>query len=207
MLHNLKLAGAVLALSLGFAGSALQKDHYHAGPVEAREHGYEHGYRDGFAQGLRDRDHHEKFKPDVKDADAGYESYMGNKDQYKDGYRTGFNAGYDDAYNGRPGRFSEIYGPIDETYRARGSADRYDDVYVQRHWGAADVAYDIGFRDGLAAGADDFRQHRNGKPSDLADYRAADHGYHASYGDKDTYQRRYREGFEEGYRDGALGVR
>jgi hypothetical protein len=207
MFQNLKLAGGVLALSLAFAANALPKDNYHAGPVEAREHGYEHGYRDGFHEGLRDRDHHEKFKPDAKDADAGYEGYMGSKDRYREGYRTGFNAGYDDGFNGRPGRFTEIYGPIDDAYRVRGNADRYDDVYVEHRWGTADVAYDIGFRDGLAAGSDDFHKHRIGRPNDLADYRAADHGYRPSYGDKDAYQRRYREGFEEGYHDGSLGIR
>ena len=66
---------------------------------------------------------------------------MGRKSDYKDGYRAGFNAGYDDAFYNRPPRCSEIYRPFDE-YRARGSAEGYDGLYVERHWSGTDVGYD-----------------------------------------------------------------
>src|SRR5215208_4946845 len=132
MSSAMKAFGALMALYLGLAGLAQadRKSRYDGGAVEAREHGYEHGYRDGLHEGSKD--HGGKFKPDVKDADAGYEKFMGDKGQYKEGYRSGFQAGYDDGFYNRNARFRELYGPSDEAYRARGSADRYDDVYVER---------------------------------------------------------------------------
>src|SRR5689334_1409166 len=106
MLQTVKTASVVCALSLALAGFAYSKDKYHGGSVQAREHGYEHGYRDGLHRGIDDRDHHHKFKVEIKDDDKGYESFMGDKGLYKEGYREGFTAGYDDGYNNRPGRFS-----------------------------------------------------------------------------------------------------
>jgi hypothetical protein len=209
MFIRLRPSSAVLALSLAFAGLAFadHKDKYHGGAVEARDHGYEHGYRDGLHKGLDDRDHRNKYKPEVKDADDGYEKYMGDKGEYKDGYRSGFNAGYDDGFYGRPARFGQVYGPYDDSYRARGSADRYDDVYATRRWGGSDVAYDIGYRDGLAAGDDDYSRRRDSDPEGQHDFKDADHGYRSDYGDKSAYQRQYRDGFVQGYRDGYRGVR
>jgi len=210
MLQSLKTASVAFALSLALAGFAYPnpKDKYHGGALDAREHGYEHGYRDGLHKGLDDRDHHNKFKPEVKDDDNGYQSFMGDKGQYKEGYRSGFVAGYDDGFNNRPSRFSQIYGPYtDEASRVRGSADRYDDVYVERRFGASDVAFDMGYRDGVASGADDFNHRRNRPPQELKDFREADHGYRSNYGDKLVYQRQYRDGFEQGYRDGMRGIR
>src|SRR5690349_21149691 len=205
----LKAASTILAISLGLAGYAFadHKDRYHGGALDARQHGYEHGYRDGFHEGVKDREHHNKFKPDVKDAAAGYQDYMGDKGQYKDGFRSGFVAGYEDAFYGRPPRFSEVYGPYDEMYRSRGTADRYDDVYVQRRYAAPDVAYDIGYRDGLAAGNDDYMHRRSASPETQRDFREGLHGYRSEYGDRVVYQQQYRNAFSQGYRDGYTGTR
>src|SRR5437764_364319 len=108
MFKRLKAASMGFTILVAFAGVALAgpKDKYHGGAVDAREHGYEHGYRDGLHKGIDDRDHHNKFKPEVKVDDAGYAKFMGDKEQYKAGYRSGFVAGYDDGFNNRPARFS-----------------------------------------------------------------------------------------------------
>src|SRR5947209_821504 len=168
-----------IALSIGLAvafGGYARADHkYHGGAVEARDHGYEHGYRDGFHKGANDRDHRDKYKPELKDADAGYDKYMGDKGQYKEGYASGFHAGYDDGFYNRAARFRDIYGPYD-TSGARGEADRYDDVYSQRGFAGSDVAFDIGYRDGLTAGDADYASHRTARPEDQHDFRDADHG-------------------------------
>lgn len=206
MMRSLATGFLALMLSMVFAGFGLAKDKYHAGPVEARDHGYEHGYRDGFHHGAIDRDRHDKFKPEVKDADAGYEKYMGDKDQYKEGYRSGFVKGYDDGFNNRPGQFSAIYGPYDQP-RVRGDADRADDIYAERGWSASHVASDMGYRDGLAAGEADYAQRLQGRPEDHGDFRDGDHGYRSVYGDRLLYQREYRDSFVQGYRDAYSGRR
>src|SRR5438132_10010264 len=86
-------------------------------------------------------------------ADRGFEPYMGERDDFQDGYRNGYRAGYEDGYNGRSGRWDEVYGidPNAEPY-ARGQHESEDDVYVDRHWDHKDVAYDVGYRDGVQEG-------------------------------------------------------
>ena len=58
-----------------------------------------------------------------------------------------------------------------------------------------------------SAGADDFNHHRTSRLEQLRDFREADHGYRSNYGDKLVYQRQYRDGFEQGFRDGLRGIR
>ena len=203
MLRGIAISSSILTLCFAFSGIGFA-DHKDRG--DAREHGYEHGYRDGFHHGMDDRNHGNKFKPEVKDADDGYQKFMGNKDQYKDGYRGGFVAGYEDAFNNRPGRFSQVYGPYDEGNRARGTADREDD-YAQRGWSGSHLASDIGYRDGVAAGQSDYSRHHDARPEDQHDYHDADHGYRSDYGNKSVYQQQYRDAFVQGYRDAYRGIR
>src|SRR5579871_6958748 len=199
MLRTINTVLMATALAVGCSGIAFA-DH-HGNSIEARDHGYQHGYSDGFHQGVKDREHHNAYKPDARDADEGYEKSMGNKGRYKDGYRSGFAAGYDDAFNNRPGRFGEVYGP------SLGSADRSAGVYADQGWSASHVASDIGYRDGLAAGQSDYARHRDARPDEQRDYRDADHGYRSNYGDHSVYQQEYRRAFEQGYDDGYSGRR
>jgi hypothetical protein len=201
MLRAINRTVPIVALCLAFGATTAFADHHNQ--AEAREHGYEHGYRDGFHRGIDDVDHGNKFKPEVKDADQGYEKSMGDKDQYKNGYRSGFVSGYEDAFNHRPGRFGEIYGPADST---RGTADREDFSY-QQSWSGSHVAADMGYRDGLMAGEADYNHHHSPRAEDQDDYRHADHGYRSSFGEKSIYQQQYRDGFMAGYRDAYSGRR
>lgn len=201
MLRAFNTAALAAAFTLAMSGLAFADHDSHS--QDAREYGYQYGYSNGYHQGVKDRDHHNKLKPDIDDADKGYQRSMGDKDHYKDGYRSGFIAGYDDAVNNRRGRFSELYRPYDEGDRARGSADRSADFYSG--WPGGRVAADIGYRDGVAAGQKDYDHHHDARPNDTDDYRHADHGYRSDYGDKSAYQQQYRDGFVQGYRDAYQG--
>jgi flagellar biosynthesis/type III secretory pathway protein FliH len=196
---------SVLFLALGAPVAADDHHRYHGGALDARQHGYEHGYREGFHQGLNAHERNASYKPAIKEDDAGYEKFMGDKDDYQKGYREGFRLGYEDGYYGRTSRFGTVFGPLEPW--GRGDADRAEDIYAERAWGGRDVAYDIGYRDGLIAGNDDFVHHREFKPEKAEDYKKADHGYRANYGDKEMYRRNYRDGFVQGYRDGFRGLR
>ncbi len=56
------------------------------------------GYQDGLKDGSHDKQHGHSFRPtqmdNYKNADRGYLSDMGDKDQYKLWYREGYSAGY-----------------------------------------------------------------------------------------------------------------
>jgi hypothetical protein len=184
---------AVTVLLSGSNAGASHDDKYWG-----RQHGHEHGYRDGFQHGREDRERHVSFKfetDDYKHADRGYDKYMGSRDEYKEGYRTGYQTGYNDAYYSRPGKFGEIYRP---------EAGRYGDdfVFETRPGGYPDIAYDIGYRDGVQAGEKDLQKHDRFDPADHDRYRDGDHDYRSSFGDKELYKRSYREGFVRGYQDG-----
>lgn len=199
-------AGVILALSGTVISPAPVLAREHGGALNAKQHGYEHGYRDGYQRGREDRarrisyDYHSE---DYRLADRGYEPYMGEHDDFQHGFRDGYKAGYDDAFNARPGRWDEVYGidPSYDPYR-RNDYDADDDVYVSRRYGYQDVAYDIGYRDGVAMGEKDLRNGKDFRPEKNDRYEDADHGYRNVYGDKKLYKQRYRSGFIRGYEDG-----
>jgi hypothetical protein len=63
------------------------------------------GYNDGLLAGQKDRSTGHSFRPTqnkgYQDADKGYSSSVGDKNQYKQSYRDGFMQGYQRGYNGR----------------------------------------------------------------------------------------------------------
>jgi hypothetical protein len=191
-----RLQVILVALGLVLLASAPARAQFR-GPSDAREDGYQHGYRDGYEYG---RDAHDRnvaldYRTDAyRDGDRGYQSYLGPVELYRDGYRAGYREGAEDGYRSNQSRFEQIYRPRDETY------------YSDRRWDYQHVASDIGYREGLAAGLKDFREHHPYQPEKHDSWKDADHGYNKSYGSKDEYKRAYRAAYEAGYRD-AFGPR
>src|SRR5437764_740105 len=98
---------ALLAAGLGgislMIPSAVAQDDYRGGSIDARKHGFEHGYRDGYEYG---RDVHARggaldFRTDAyREADHGYQPYLGPREAYREGYREGYQGGAEDAFKG-----------------------------------------------------------------------------------------------------------
>jgi hypothetical protein len=201
------IVSLVFLVLLGVSGVTAARDtRYPGGSISAREHGNEHGYRDGFQRGREDRDRGIRYNYQTEDyrmADRGFEPYMGEREDFQNGYRSGYRAGYDDAFNGRSGRWDDIYGiDRDSEPYPRGRYEGDDSVYVNRHWAYQDVAYDIGYRDGLEQGEKDRKHKKDFRPEKNDRYEDADHGYHNEYGPKDEFKRQYRQAFLRGYEDG-----
>lgn len=214
----LALRLALLATAIpALAGLALAQ-HQHGGSLDARTHGYEHGYRDGYRRGKLDVDRGASSNhrtDDYNRGERGYQSYMGNHGEFKDGYRHGYLAGYDDAYNRRPGRWTDVFGVDndDQLHQNPTQGQQYpnqqypvnqdpnDDVYVNNHYGYQDVAYDIGYRDGLIKGREDSSHNRDFRLDRHDLYKDATHGYRDNYGSKSAYRTQYRRGFTAGYQD------
>jgi len=201
VLNKLKNVGMLFIALLFLASVAVAQERY-GGSMNAKEHGYQHGYRDGLRQGRADMARHGSPNLDSEDyrrADLGYEPYMGERDDFQKGYREGYKVGYDDGFYGKPLR-SDVYG-LNDRYdpdrlpRTDADADSYE------QWGYKDVAFDTGYRDGLQAGQNDFRQRKEFKPQKHDAYEDANHGYRKNYGDKNLYKEQYRKGFLRGYED------
>jgi hypothetical protein len=67
------------------------------------------------------------------------------------------------------------------------------------------TALNAGYNNGVKAGRDDERKGRRFNFTDESAYRNASKDYSSRLGSKSLYQRYFRQGFENGYRDGWNG--
>src|ERR1700736_6343966 len=96
VIRHLKFVAATVVAFLLLAGGAAAQDY--GGSRKAREHGFQHGYRDGLRQGRADLKANVKYNlqsQDFRNADLGYEEYMGPREDFQQGYREGYQAAYD----------------------------------------------------------------------------------------------------------------
>ena len=213
---NMKVATGSLALTallFGMSGTAdargsqfqvsIDKDGVQFGPsLDPRRHGYEHAYRDGADRGRFDLEHGIRYNLNAKiynDTARGYQPFMGNKKQYQEGYREGYKAGYDSAYRGGTQQYGQIYGRTEEN---RNQTQHATDPYAARQWDGTDMAFDVGYRDGVTAGQYDRGRNVRSNYETSDAYRNANHGYGNGYGQSAVYQTQYRTGFQRGYQDG-----
>jgi hypothetical protein len=68
------------------------------------------------------------------------------------------------------------------------------------------IAYDHGYREGLARGQADARRGQRYGYQNVRDFQRADKGYHRSYGDRERYRQIFRDGYATGYSDGYARV-
>src|SRR5215218_7199556 len=77
------------------------------------------------------------------------------------------------------------------------------------NWGGSaqlrQTALYTGYDEGVAEGREDRRRNERFGFTDESDYRSASKGYSSRLGDRSLYQRYFRVGFENGYRDGWNG--
>ena len=178
-------------------------------PVEAQwgdpRGGHDEGYRDGARAGGDDARDGRAFEyqrhRDYRDADRGYQSRGGRRDDYKQQYRAGFVAGYRDGYYSGGGRGT-----------SRGAGPGRAPSYGSRsgYPGRApvtEVAYSNGFDEGYRKGLDDGRDRDRPDPWRHSRYRNADQGYRRQYGPRSVYQQAYRAAFERGYDQGYRDAR
>jgi len=212
-MKNVNLTAIALAVTLLFtssvnarlqsAGGQQSRDYGHdqySGSLDARQHGYEHAYRDGADQGRQDRER--KMPYSWRDNDywgaRGYEQAFGDRNEYMDGYRQGYQAGYDDAYYALAGQYGQIYGRPQAGRRVPSGTDPYAD----RQFGATDMAFDAGYREGVTLGQQDRGRNARSNYRGNNVYKNGDLGYRASYGSRDQYRVEFRDGLERGYADG-----
>jgi len=202
MLRDLKRVLLAAGMMLALGSFSLGHDERAGSDVATRAS--QQGYSDGFQHGQEDRDRSAGYNyqgDEYQRADRGYDPNSGDREQFVTAYREGYRSGYDDGFNGRNQRSDEAR--PDDTYdRGRDGRDdrsRDDDQYERR--GYNDLAYDVGYRDGIEGAQKDIRRRKGFDYNDHEWYRDADHGYSRSYGDKLSYRLRYREGYEAGYRD------
>ncbi len=184
VIRMLKVICLLVALGLPLGGRALAQSYSDV----ARNT----GYRDGLEKGRNDARQGASFNLErhdaYRDADHGYRSSFGNKEDYRRQYREAFRLGYEEGYRGRPDRWAGQEPPEERTGR-RGAA-------------YSEVAENTGYRDGLEKGRNDARQGASFNLERHDAYRDADHGYRSSFGNKEEYKQQYRDAFRRGYQEG-----
>lgn len=180
-------------------------------PQYANNQAYQIGLQDGINDGVRDRQSNHSFRPTktekYEDADSGYTSSLGDKDQYKAIYRQGYTVGYQQGYSGQVGAGPyPVYGPPQAPVYGPPQAPVYGppQVYGQSPYGA-NPGYQNGFQSGLNEGTADRQAGRQFRATDTMDYKFAP-GYRKEYGDKDQYKQAYRQGYATGYQQAYSGA-
>jgi hypothetical protein len=193
-----------LGLNAGASGAAPQtrddRATQYGGSLDARQHGYEHAYRDGGDQGRQDRLAKKPYSWKNNDywGARTYERAFGDRNEYMDGYREGYQAGYDDGYYGLQGQYGGIYGRPQAGARVPAA----NDPYADRQFGATDMAFDAGYREGVTLGQQDHGRNTRSDYRTNSVYKNGDLGYRASYGNRDQYRTQFRDGIARGYADG-----
>ncbi|MGI9100998.1 MAG: hypothetical protein ACR2IF_01015 [Terriglobales bacterium] len=159
---------------------------------------YQNGFQDGINDGTRDLQSGHSFRATntdrYEDADSGYNSSLGDKDQYKAMYRQGYAAGYQQAFSGGSAAAVPGYGQPATTAPVAAMAPPVNNV-----------AFQNGYRDGVKDGMKDRDKHKDYHAMKNGSYNHGDDGYVASWGDKEQYKRIYRQGYMAGYERGYNG--
>src|SRR4029077_8523169 len=77
-----------------------------------------------------------------------------------------------------------------------------NDPYANRQFGATDMAFDAGYREGVTLAQQDRGRNRRSDYRANTVYKSGDLGYRSSYGNRAQYQTQFRDGIARGYEDG-----
>ena len=193
------------------------------GSFNLRQTALNAGFNEGSKEGSRDRSRNRRSNYDefkvYRDATKDYSSRLGDRDLYQRYFRIAFEHGYDaenPGYNNRNNNRDWDRDRDRDLDRDRDRVrDRDNDGHRGRNWdrygqfgGSFELrqtALNAGYNEGIKLGRDDRKRGRDRDFSEVNAYRNATTDYSSKLGDRELYRRYYREGFENGYRDGWNG--
>ena len=213
-MHATHLRATLAALAaVAFLGAPAEAQWRDSRGAAAHNQGYRDGARAGGDDARDGRASEYQRHRDYRQADSGYQSPDGGKDDHRQQYRAGFIAGYRDGYNAGGGRGPAVVYPRPGPSRngpAYGSGGPpYGRGRPSGRASTGGIAAANGFEDGYRKGLDDGRDGDRYDVRRHSRYGKGDHGYRRELGLKRHYQQAYRaafeRGYDEGYRDGRDG--
>jgi len=193
------------------------------GSFDLRQTALNAGYNEGTKEGSRDRarnrqSNYQDFSA-YREATKDYSSRLGDRDLYQRYFRIAFERGYETenpgSYNNNNGNNRDRDWDRDRDRNRDRDWDRDNDGHRGRNWdrygqfgGSFELrqtALNAGYNAGVKQGRDDRKRNRDRNYSDFKEYRDANIDYSSKLGDRELYRRYFREGFENGYRDGWNG--
>lgn len=191
------------------------------GSYNLRQTALNAGFNEGSKEGARDRARNRRSNYDdfklYRDANKDYSSRLGDRDLYQRYFRVAFehgydaeNPGYNNSNNNRDWNLNRDrdrdrdrdWNRDNEGHRGR-NWDRYGQFGGS--FELRQTALNAGYNEGIKQGRDDRKKNRDRDFSEYSAYREATTDYSSKLGDRELYRRYFREGFENGYRDGWNG--
>jgi len=183
----------------------------YGGSSELRQTALNAGYNEGIKDGRKDRRRNSRYEDSsaYRKATKDYTSRLGDRELYRRYFREGYENGFGAESNARGNRNGD-YGDNRHRDRANGDANsnrRNSDGYG--NFGGSfqlrQTALNAGFGEGVKQGRSD-RKNRDGRGyQGRSTYQNATKDYSSRLGDREVYQRYFREAYEHGYADGIGG--
>jgi hypothetical protein len=179
----------------------------YGGSSELRRTALNAGYDVGIKEGRKDRGNGSRTEhrnlSSYQRATIGYSSRLGDRELYRRYFREAFEDGYN----------AESYARGNRNRRDRNDdrnqdrSDRNEDGYG--NFGGSfqlrQTALNAGFGEGVKQGRDDRRARNANGYQRQSTYQKATKDYSSRLGDREVYQRYFREAYEHGYADGYAG--
>lgn len=178
----------------------------YGGSVELRRTALNAGYEEGTKEGRKDRGNGSRTEhrnlSSYQNATKDYNSRLGDRELYRRYFREAFEDGYNgesyardnrnrrdgnDGNQDRLGRNEDGYGNFGGSFQLR------------------QTALNAGFGEGVKQGREDRRMRNANGYQRQSTYQKATKDYSSRLGDREVYQRYFREAYEHGYADGYTG--
>lgn len=185
----------------------------YGGSVELRQTALNAGYNEGVSAGNGQRQ--SNGRSSYRDSDVyrratnGYNPRLGDREIYRRYFREAFESGFNGDNNGRGNlNRDNIYGNrVGNNDGARKRHGGNWDGYA--NYGGSfqlrQTALNAGYNDGNKQGRDDRNRRNRSNYRDNSSFRKATKDYSSRLGDRDLYQRYYRDAYSNGYDDGIGG--
>ena len=176
----------------------------YGGSTELRQTALNAGYNEGISEARRDRETGRaadlRGQGSYQRATKGYSSGIGDRELYRRYFREAFEDAYDtERYSQTRDRTAPYDNNVKQNRRGRNN-DGYGNFGGS--FQLRQTALNAGFNEGVKQGRND-RSKRNGSGyQNRKTYQNATKDYSSGLGDRDVYQRYFREAYEHGYSDG-----
>src|SRR5690242_14695510 len=185
----------------------------YGGSSELRRTALNAGYDEGLKEGRKDRGNGSRTEhrnlSSYQKATKDYSRRLGDRELYRRYFREAFEDGYNAESYARGNRHRE--------YR-NGNRDRNEDGNQDRlgrnedgygNFGGSfqlrQTALNAGFGEGVKQGREDRRKRNKNGYQGQSTYQKATKDYSSGLGDREVFQRYFREAYEHGYADGYAG--
>lgn len=185
----------------------------YGGSYELRQTALNAGYNEGIKDGRKDRMNgkHSKYEDAsaYRKATQGYSTRLGDRELYRRYFREGYDNGYNaESYeqgnrNGNNGNRNRDRDNDGDRNRSGRNSDGYGNFGGS--FQLRQTALNAGFNEGVKQGRTDRKKRNSRGYQGQSTYQKATKDYSSSLGDREVYQRYFREAYDHGYADGIGG--